>query len=91
MSISRPFFTSPSGEFDTGQILYEAIPLAKLVASVAAVAAVPLVLRWLLFELVAATPVFGFVFTLASQFVLAVGTALVLMYVVVRANQLADS
>jgi len=90
MSPSRPFFDSPSGEFDTGQILYEAIPLAKLVAAVGAVALVPWLMGWLMLELVVLTPRIGIVFTLATQFVLAVGSGLVLIYVVVRANQLAE-
>jgi len=90
MSPSRPFFESPSGEFDTGQILYEAIPLAKLVAGIGVVALLPQLVHWLFVELVSLTPALAVVFTLATQFVLAVGTGLVLMYVVVRANQLAD-
>ncbi|MFC4408087.1 hypothetical protein [Haloarchaeobius iranensis] len=90
MSPSRPFFTTPSGEFDTGQLLYEAIPLAKLVALVGAVALTPQLLHWLAIELLSITPALGIVFTLATQFVLAVGTGLVLIYVVVRANQLTD-
>lgn len=90
MSPSRLFFESPSGEFDTGQILYEAIPLAKLVAGIGVVALLPQLVHWLFVELVSLTPTLAVVFTLATQFVLAVGTGLVLMYVVVRANQLAD-
>jgi hypothetical protein len=89
MSPSRPFFDSPSGAFDTGQILSEAIPLAKLVAGVAVVALIPQLVHWLFIELVSLTPTLAFVFTLATQFALAVGTGLVLMYVVVRAQQLA--
>ena len=90
MSISRRFFTSPSGEFDTGQILYEVIPLAKLVGAVGLVALVPLLLNRLLFEFVGIIPLFGLLLSALTAFVLAVGTGLVLLYVVVRANQLAD-
>ena len=35
-------------------------------------------------------PVLAALFTLAAQFLAAVGTGIVLMYVVVRANQLVD-
>jgi len=89
MSPSRPFFTAPSGDLDTGQIVDEALPLAKLVAAVGVVALVPVLLQVLLVEVLAVVPVFGVLFTFAAQFVLAVGTGIVLMYVVVRANQLA--
>ncbi|WP_435344814.1 hypothetical protein [Haloarchaeobius sp. HRN-SO-5] len=88
MSSSRPFFTSPSGELDRGQILNEVRFLARLIGAVVLVALVPVVLQLLLVELLGAVSVFGFVLTLVTQFVLAVGTALVLIYVVVRANQL---
>lgn len=89
MSPSRPFFTSPSRDLDTGQIVEEALPLAKLVAAVGVVALVPVLLQVLLVELLAVVPVIGVLFTFATQFVLAVVTGIVLMYVVLRANQLA--
>ena len=90
MSTSRPFFTSPSGEFDTGQVLYEVIPLAKLVGAVALVALVPILMSRLLYAFVGIIPLFGLLLSAISGFVLAVGAALVLLYVVVRALQLAD-
>lgn len=91
MSPSRPFFESPSGEIDTSQIVYEAVPLAKLVGVVAVVALVPLVLQFVLIELIGMFPVVGFLLSLAVQFVLAVGSGIVLTYVIVRALHLADT
>jgi len=90
MSSSRPFFTSPSGALDTSQVVDEAVPLAKLVAAVGVVALVPVFLQVLLVEMLGIVPVLAALFTLAAQFLAAVGTGIVLMYVVVRANQLAD-
>lgn len=90
MSPSRPFFTSPSGELDTEQIIDEAVPLAKLVGAVGVVALVPIFLQVLLVEILGIVPLLGALLTLAGQFVVAVGTGVVLMYVVVRANQLVD-
>lgn len=85
MSAFKPFFASSSGELDTNRILYEAIPLAKLIGAVGSVALVPLFLRAILEE-----TAFGLLLTLAAQFVLAVGGSVVLVYVVVRANQIAE-
>ncbi|WP_254523028.1 hypothetical protein [Natrinema caseinilyticum] len=90
MAPSRPFFDPQSGELDTDQLLEEAVPLAKLVAVVGAIALVPLVLQFLLLRIFAFVPVFSAVLSLAAQFVLAVGTGIVLLYVVARANQLVD-
>lgn len=90
MSTAKPFFTSPSGELDTDRILYEAIPLAKLVAAVGLVALVPMFLQVLLADLLGFGFALGLLLTVATQFVLAVGTGIVLMYVVVRANQITE-
>ena len=90
MSSYRLFFASPSGELDTGRILYEAFPLAKLVGAVGLVALVPVLLRVLLADILGLGSALGLVLTLATQFVLAVGTGIVLMYVVVRAHRIAD-
>lgn len=83
MSPSTPFFDRTSGSLDTAQILREAIPLAKLVALVAVAALVP-------FAIGATIEVFAVLFTALAQFVLAVGSCLVLLYVVTRAIQLAE-
>ena len=90
MPPSRPFFDPATGELDTAQILHEAVPLGKLVAAVAVAALVPLLFRLVLVEMLALLPGLGVLLTLASQFVLAVGTGVVLLYVVVRANQLSN-
>jgi len=90
MSTSRPFFLQSSGELDTDRILYEAIPLAKLVAAVGLVALAPVFLRLLLSDLLGFGSALGLLLTFATQFVLAVGTGIVLMYVIVRANQIAE-
>ncbi|AHG03623.1 hypothetical protein HALDL1_08445 [Halobacterium sp. DL1] len=87
MSPSRPFFDA-NGELDTAQLRAEAVPLAKLVLTVAVAALVPIPLRVLLLEIPAIFPWLTVLFSLATQFVLAVGTGLVLLYVVVRANRL---
>ncbi|WP_211250822.1 hypothetical protein [Haladaptatus cibarius] len=87
---SRPFFTFSPDELDTAQILNEALPLAKLIGAVGVAALIPMLLQFFLIEVFGLVPVFGLLFTLATQFILAVGTGIVLIYVIVRANQLAD-
>jgi len=62
-------------ELDSGAVWREVVPLARLVAVVGAVALVPVTTALL---------------SVATQFVLAVGTAVVLLYVVTRAIRLAD-
>lgn len=88
MSPSRPFFVASSGELDTDQILEEALPLGKLIGAIAVVALLPALLQFLLLDFVGIAPAVGFVLTLAVQFILAIGTGLVLMYIIIRANQL---
>ncbi|APW97505.1 hypothetical protein CHINAEXTREME_06845 [Halobiforma lacisalsi AJ5] len=80
MSTSGPFFDD-SGTLDDDRLFYELVPIAKLVALFGAVAAVP-------FLLAAASG--ALLFTLLSQFVLAVGSGVVLLHVVVRGVELAD-
>lgn len=86
MPSSTPFVDRETGAVDTGQIVAEARPIATLVALFVAVALVPLALVFLL----GGTSTFGVVLTVLAQFVLAVGAAVVLLYVVTRAIQLAD-
>lgn len=83
MSTSTPFIDRESRELDTGQLRYEAVPLAKLVGLVAAVALLP---YWISTE----TGLFPGVFAFLAQFVVAVGSSLVLLYVITRAIQLAE-
>ncbi|KDE56852.1 hypothetical protein EL22_19220 [Halostagnicola sp. A56] len=89
MSPPKPFFTSQSGALDTGQILDEALSLAKLIGAVVAVALIPiLVLK--ITEFVVEFTVLQVIFSLTTQFLLAVGSGIVLLYVIIRANQLYD-
>ncbi|OAQ52114.1 hypothetical protein HTG_14115 [Natrinema mahii] len=90
MSPSRPFFDPDTGELDTVQLIQEAIPLTRLIGAVVLVALVPILFRVILGGLLGLTSGLGFLYMLASQFILAVGTGLVLMYVIVRANQILD-
>ncbi|MDT3436523.1 hypothetical protein KZ498_16860 [Haloarcula sp. 1CSR25-25] len=83
MASSPPFIDSPSGTVDTTQLLREAIPLTKLIGLVAMVALGP-------FALAVGLGVFQRLFTLLTQFILAIGGSIVLMYVITRAIQLAD-
>ncbi|WP_254271594.1 hypothetical protein [Haloarcula marina] len=84
---SQPPFVDPvTNELDTDQILAEAIPLAKLVGVFVAVALVPLGLGF--FAL--GNSAIGAILALLGQFVLAVGTGVVLLYVVARGRQLSS-
>lgn len=86
MSSSTLFFDESTGKLDDTQILAEAIPLAKLVGLVAAAALVPLAIA---LGLENVSPI-AIVFVLVAQFVLAVGTGIVLLYVISRAIQLTN-
>ncbi len=90
MSPSRPFFDPDTGELDTVQLIEEAIPLTRLIGAIVLVALVPLLFRVIFQGLLGLTSALGFLYILASQFILAVGTGLVLTYVIVRANQMID-
>jgi len=72
-----------SGRPDTDQIIQEAIPLAKLIGLVAVVALIPFAIAFTL-------GIFQRLFTVLTQFVLAIGSSIVLMYVITRAIQLAE-
>jgi len=85
---SRLFFDGD--ELDSGAVWREVVPLARLVAVVGAVALVPLALQWLFVETLGLVPVLTALLSVATQFVLAVGTGVVLLYVVTRAIRLAD-
>ena len=84
MASTRPFVDGTTGALDTDQILVEAVPLAKLIGLFVAVAIVPFTLAYF-----GGPSPLGALFALAGQFVLAVGSGLVLIYVVARALQLA--
>jgi membrane protein implicated in regulation of membrane protease activity len=86
MPSETPFVDPLTNELDAVQLLREAVALGKLVAIVALAALVP----FLFVVLFGAGSAFGTVFLFATQFVLAVGSGLVLMYVVARAHELVD-
>lgn len=87
MSSSTPFIDRETGALDTTQIREEAYPLAGLVLLFAGLALVPFLFGILLFG----NSALGLLFTLLTQLVLAVGTGIVLIYVVARGVQLADA
>lgn len=86
MPSDRPFIDPVTTEFDIGQLRTEAIPLARLIALVGGVALIP----FLVVFLIGGTSIVGTVFAILGQFILAVGTGLVLMYVIARGIHLAD-
>lgn len=83
---SPPFIDQESGELDLGQIRTEVFPLAGLIVLFGGLA----LLMFLITLLVAGNSLLGGVFTVVSQFILAIGTGIVLMYVIARGVQLAD-
>lgn len=86
MPPSPPFVDRETGTLDTSRILAEAIPLAKLIALFGAIALVPLALL----SLLGVHSALGWLFTVAAQFVLAVGAGIVLLYVISRSMQLRE-
>jgi hypothetical protein len=80
---SSPFIT-PDGTVDTERVLTEAVPLARLIGLVVAAALPPYAVVFLF----AGDSLLGQLLSVFGQFVLAVGTGVVLMHVVTRANQL---
>lgn len=86
MPSTTVFVDQETGELDTDQILTEAIPIAKLIALFVAISIIPL--RILL--AVGLPPLVETILALLAQFVLAVGTGMVLLYTISRAIQLAN-
>jgi len=86
MSSSPPFIDPASGELDFDQIRAEAYPLTGLVALFAGLAFVP----FLLVVLFAGSSTLGMVLTIFSQLIVAIGAAIVLMYVIARGIQIAE-
>jgi len=83
---ARLFFDG--GELDAGVVWREAVPLARLVAVVGAAALVPVLLQRFVVEALGLAPVLSTLLGVATQFVLAVGTGVVLLYVVARGSSL---
>ena len=86
MTPSIPFIDPETRGLRTGQIKDESFRVAGLIALFGAAALVPFV-----FAVAFDSAGLGFLFLLVTQFVVAVGTAVVLMYVVARGVQLADA
>lgn len=86
MSPPSVFIDRESRTLDTDQIKEEAYPLAGLIMLFGGLALIP----FLLALFFANTSALGVFFTVIAQFVLAIGTGLVLMYIIARAIQLAD-
>ena len=81
-----PFIDQESGELDLEQIRAEVFPLAALIVLFGGLA----LLVFLLTLLAAGNSILGGFLVVVTQFILAVGTGIVLMYVVARGIQLAD-
>lgn len=86
MSPPTPFIDQETSTLDTGQIRAEAYPLAGLIMLFGGWALVPFLFA-LFFAGNSALSVF---FTIIAQFVLAIGTGIVLVYVIARGIQLTD-
>lgn len=86
MSNDPPFIDRDTSELDTTQIRTEAIPIAALVTLFAGLALIP----FLFVVVFAGSSGLGALLTLLSQFILAVGTGIILLYVVARGIQLAE-
>lgn len=84
MSSPPPFVDHEEWTIDLREILREALPLVALVGLVGIVAYVPLIVGGGL----GLAPI---AFTLASQFLLVVGSGIVLLYVIARGIQLAEN
>jgi hypothetical protein len=82
---SPPFIDGESGGLDLGQIREEAFPLAGLIVFFGALS----LLVFVTMLLFAGNSLIAGVLTVVSQFVLAVGTGIVLIYVIARGIQLA--
>jgi hypothetical protein len=81
-----PFIDQESEELDLGQIRTEVFPLAGLIVLFGGMA----LLVFVITLLVAGNTLLAGLFTVVSQFILAVGTGIVLIYVIARGIQLAD-
>lgn len=87
MPSSPPFIEQETGSLDTDQIRAEAFPLAGLIALFAGLALVPFIFVFL----TGGNSALGLLFTVIAQLILAVGAGIVLMYVITRGIQLAET
>ena len=86
MSPSTLFIDQETGEIDTNRILAEAIPIAKLIGVFVAIALIPLAIVFVF----VGNSLVGLLFTVAAQFILTIGAAIVLLYIISRAIHLAN-
>lgn len=85
MTSDVPFVDPGTATLDFDQILFESIPLAKLIGLFVAIAFVPLTIVFFF----GGGSGIGLLFMLLSQFILAIGSGIVLVYVVARGITLA--
>jgi hypothetical protein len=83
---SPPFIDEESGELNLGQIRQEVFRLSGFIVLFGGLA----LLVYLITLLFVGNSLLGGVFIILTQFILAVGTCIVLMYVIGRGIQLAD-
>lgn len=83
MSHSKPF-VEPDGSIDRSQVLEEAQALASLVGLVVVAA----IVSFLLTLIGAAIPGLGMVFMALGYVIVAIGSGIVLMYIIARGMQL---
>ncbi|WP_136690003.1 hypothetical protein [Halorhabdus amylolytica] len=86
MSGSQPFVKRENDELDLRQIWDESLPILGLVVLFGSLALLPYLVVVVIFE----GTFISLILRSFTQLVLAVGAAIVLMYVVTRAIQLAD-
>lgn len=87
MSPTGPFIDPDTGGLDTSQIQAEAYPLVGLILLFGALALFPFIFTLLFFG----NSFIGFLFTLVTQLILAIGAGIILIYIIARAIQLADA
>lgn len=83
MSHSRPF-VEPDGSIDRAEVLEEAQALASLVGLVFVASLIPLLLTLI----GGVIPGLGLVFMVLAYIILAIGSGIVLMYIIARGMQL---
>ncbi|WP_348612523.1 hypothetical protein [Halobaculum rarum] len=86
MPPSKLFFEQETGKLDTTQLLDEATPIAKLIGLFAIIALIPFAIAFVFLR----SSLIGMPLVVLAQFILAVGVATVLMYVINRAIQLSN-
>lgn len=83
----RPPFIDPgTGEIDIAQIATESLPLGKLIAVFGVLSLIPYAIAVFTFP----HSILSAILIVVAQFILAVGTGIVLMYIIVRGLQLME-